>query len=101
MIENNVAPVVAVVAGDAVCSLSTEEFLKRADESCRNPEDPHSSPVIPNGYNRIAEWQCKTYGTTREQLAMCAVLMSAQASQHPLSLNYKKKPLTLEQVLGR
>ncbi len=60
MIENNIAEVVAVVAGDAVSSLSTEEFLKRADESCRNPEDPHSSPVIPNGYNRIAEWQCKT-----------------------------------------
>lgn len=44
----------AVVAGDAVSSLSTEEFLRRADESCRNPDDPNSSPVIPNGYNRIA-----------------------------------------------
>jgi hypothetical protein len=61
MIESNVAEVVAVVAGDAVSSLSTEEFLRRADESCKNPDDPlQRTPVIPNGYNRVAEWQCKT-----------------------------------------
>ncbi len=35
MIETGVAEVVAVVAGDAVSSLSTDEFLRRADESCK------------------------------------------------------------------
>ncbi len=56
--------------------------------------------MIPSGYNRIAEWQARTYGATREQFAMCAVLMSEQARHHPDSLNFEKTPLTLEQVLS-
>ncbi len=67
----------------------------------QNPDDPlQVSPVIPTGYNRIAKWQARTYGVTREQLAMCAVLMSEQARHHPESLNYQKTSLTLEQVLA-
>jgi acetyl-CoA acetyltransferase len=39
-----------------------------------------------------------TYGTTREQLAMCSVLMSRQAARHPDALT--RTPHTLEQVLS-
>jgi acetyl-CoA acetyltransferase len=101
MVETGVADVAVVVAGDAVSSLSTDEFLRRADAACKNPDDPQeASPVIPCGYNRVAEWQARTYGVTREQLAMCAVLMSEQAHHHPASLNYGKTPVTLQQVLA-
>lgn len=38
-----------------------------------------------------------TYGVTREQLAMCSVVMSRQAQRHPYALS--KKSHTLKQVL--
>lgn len=88
---------VAVVAGDAVSSLPTEEFLKRADAGCYDPEGNLPSPVIPNGYDRIAQWAIDSRAVTREQLAMTSVLMSMQAVKHPYALT--KRPYTLEDVL--
>ena len=37
MIRSEHCQVVAVVAGDAVSSLPTAEFLERADQGCRDP----------------------------------------------------------------
>eukprot|EP01027_Heterolobosea_sp_BB2_P020672 GEZU01029524.1.p1 GENE.GEZU01029524.1~~GEZU01029524.1.p1 ORF type:complete len:457 (+),score=119.88 GEZU01029524.1:38-1372(+) len=98
MIRMGWCDVVAVVAGDAVSSLSKEEFLRRADQTCSDPEHELPSPVIPHGYDRIAQWQMKTYGVTREQLAMCSVMMSMQAAKNPRAMT--KKPYTLEEVLA-
>lgn len=47
MIEQEHCQAVAVVAGDAVSSLSTEEFLRRADAGVGSSSLP--SPVIPHG----------------------------------------------------
>jgi acetyl-CoA acetyltransferase len=93
LIQRDVCDVVAVVAGDAVSSLSREEFLRRADQSCRDPAGALPSPVIPNGYDRVARWQMETYGVTREQLAMCSVLMSRQAIHHPLAITRRARTL--------
>ena len=98
-------------------SLPTEEFLRRADQGCAAPDGSLPSPVIPHGYDRVAQWHMDTYGcklvlratmcesnrniyraVTREQLAMTAVLMSRQAVKHPAALT--KRPLSLEEVLG-
>lgn len=98
LIHHGWCEVVAVVAGDAVSTLSREEFLRRADQTCRDPEGELPSPVIPHGYDRVAQWQMKTYGTTREQLALCSVLMSRMAARHPDSLC--RTPHTLEGVLS-
>jgi len=98
MIKMDWCETVAVVAGDAVSSLSKEEFLRRADQTCQDPEGELLSPVIPHGYDRIAQWQMNTYGLKREQLAMCSVLMSMQAARHPYA--FTKKPWTLDEVLG-
>ncbi|HQK20247.1 MAG TPA: thiolase family protein, partial [Polyangiaceae bacterium] len=97
MIEHQACQVVAVVAGDAVSSLPKEEFLRRADQTCRDPEGELKSPVIVHAYDRVARWQMDTYGITREQLAMCSVLMSRQAHRHPLALT--RTPHALAQVL--
>jgi acetyl-CoA acetyltransferase len=97
MIERQGCEVVAVVAGDAVSSLSREEFLSRADQTCRDPDGELPSPVIVHAYDRVARWQMDTYGVTREQLAMCSVLMSRQSWRHPLALT--RTPHTLDQVL--
>ncbi len=48
-----------VVAGAAVSSLDTAEFLARADQGF-NRESGLASPCIPHGYNRVAEWQMET-----------------------------------------
>jgi len=97
MIKNEHCEVVAVVAGDSVSSLNTEEFLKRADQGCRDPDGNLQSPVIPHGYDRIAAWQMETYGVTREQLAMVSVLMSRQAVRHPYAMT--KSAHTLHNIL--
>jgi acetyl-CoA acetyltransferase len=68
-----------------------------ADQSCRDPNGQLESPVIPHGYDRVAQWQMKAYGVTREQLAMCSVLMSRQAVRHPAAMC--KKTRTLDEVL--
>ena len=76
---------------------NSDLFLERADQGCRDPEGKLPSPVIPHGYDRIAKYQMKKYGVTRDQLAMCSVLMSQQAVLHPYSLT--KKERTLNEVL--
>ncbi|PJE51076.1 MAG: hypothetical protein COV29_02265 [Candidatus Yanofskybacteria bacterium CG10_big_fil_rev_8_21_14_0_10_36_16] len=92
---------VAVVAGDKVGSLSGRELVLKANSKINHPlypKDDPSLPVIPILYNSIAQWHMDSYGTTREQLAMVAVLMSIQASRHPNALN--RKVLTLDEALS-
>ncbi len=96
MIEFETREAVCVVAGDAVSSLGSEEFLRRADAGIGSSDLP--SPVIPNGYSRITEWHMRKYGLTREQLAKVSVLMSHQASRHPDA--YGEKRHTLDEVLN-
>lgn len=98
MVERGWCEVAVVVAGDAVASMGSEEFLRRADRSCRDPEGELPSPAIPHGYDRVAQWQIATHEITREQLAMCSVLMSRQASRHPAALC--RAPYSLEDVLA-
>lgn len=95
MIKMEWAETVAVVASDAVLSLSGREFGRRADDSVAGSELPH--PAIPHGYDAVAQWQMKTYGVTREQLAMVPVIMSHFAARHPGALC--QKPYTLQEVL--
>ena len=89
---------VAVVAGDAVASLDSAEFLRRADATCQPPDLSLPSPAIPAGYDRVAQWQMESGRVSREQLAMCSALMSRQASRHPLALT--REPRTLAQILA-
>jgi acetyl-CoA acetyltransferase len=99
LIERGVCDVVAVVAGDAVGSMPAREFLSRADRACGDPEQVGlPSPCIVHAYDRVARWQMESCGVTREQLAMCAVLMSHQAARHPLAL--AGAPRTLDEVLA-
>eukprot|EP00667_Euglena_gracilis_P011599 EG_transcript_11869 len=90
--------VAAIVAGDAVGSLPLAEFHRLADEPFQSPTRPLPSPVIPNGYDRVAQWAIASGQVRREQLAMCSVLMSAAAVRHPLG--QAKRVLTLPQVLA-
>ncbi|SPR00028.1 unnamed protein product (mitochondrion) [Plasmodiophora brassicae] len=80
LIETEGRHAVAVVAGDAVSSLSREEFLKRADQSCQDPNGSLPSPVIPHGYDRIAQWQTRTHpvALTRRPHTLDDVLSSPQ-----------------------
>ncbi|KAI8815696.1 thiolase-like protein [Fimicolochytrium jonesii] len=98
MIMYEGADLVAVVAGDAVKNLTGEEFLKRADQTCNHPAAELPSPVIPSGYDRIAQYQMKNFGITREQLAASSALMSIMASRHPSALT--RKPRTIEEILS-
>jgi hypothetical protein len=45
---------IAILAGDAITSLSPQEFASRAEAGFS--ESSLESPCIPNGYNKIAEW---------------------------------------------
>lgn len=76
---------VAVVAGDAVGSMRTRDFLAKAD-GIGSAAAGVPSPYIPHAYDRIAQWQMRTHGVRREELAMCASLMSLQGSRHPQAL---------------
>mmetsp|Transcript_12384 Transcript_12384/g.24082 ORF Transcript_12384/g.24082 Transcript_12384/m.24082 type:complete len:409 (+) Transcript_12384:159-1385(+) len=95
MIEAENCQAVAVVAGDSVHSLSTEEFLRRADAGIGSERLP--SPSIPHGYGLITDWHAKTYGVTREQFAKVACLMSHQASKHPKAITRRR--YSLQEVL--
>ncbi|CAJ1359025.1 unnamed protein product, partial [Effrenium voratum] len=97
MVKAERCQAVAVVAGDAVSSLATADFLARADQGCRDPQGLLPSPCIPNGYDQVARWQMGR-SVSREQLAMVSVLMSRQAQRHPLALT--KRPHSLEDVLS-
>ena len=88
---------VAIVAGDAVASMSTEDFLRDADAGCSDPQEARAGPAIPTGYNRVAEWMIDQGRVTRRQLAMVSVLMSRQASRHPYALT--RTPHSLDKVL--
>lgn len=45
------------------------------------------TPAVPAGYDQVARWHMQRYGTTREQLAMAACLMSLAGSRHPDALS--------------
>ncbi|EKF37363.1 3-ketoacyl-CoA thiolase, putative [Trypanosoma cruzi marinkellei] len=86
---------VAVVASDAVLTLSSSAFAERADASVEGGD--LEKPCIPNGYDRYAQWYMKRYGLKREQLAMVPVLMSSMAARHPDAMC--RKPYKLDEVL--
>lgn len=69
-IEHQGRQAVAIVAGDTVASPPLQDFLARADGSCSGSSSSAQapSPVIPNLYDRVAQWHMQQYGTTREQL---------------------------------
>ncbi|CAD7930417.1 unnamed protein product [Amoebophrya sp. A25] len=107
MIEHENCDVVAVVAGDTVGSLSSDDFLQRADASCQNLESPLPSPVIPNGYDLYTSFMLNddvsSRGTgrdttvlTRDQLRLVPVLESWHSSRLPEALMDRR--LTLEEV---
>jgi hypothetical protein len=59
-----------VLAGDNISSISTAEFLKRADNIGHNVKDNDlPSPLIPNAYNRIAEWHISQVTNSNVSLA--------------------------------
>ena len=86
LIKNHGYSLVAIVAGDAVASMSTENFLTKANIGCGDPSRESRGPVIPEGYNSVAEWYIRKGSVTRHQLAMVSVLMSRQAVRHPYAL---------------
>jgi len=110
LIESRQCSAVAVVAGDAVSSLPPTQFLERANGSMHTPSDVRDTnghavemadlaePIIPHGYAHCARAHMQVHGLTREQLAMVAVLMSAQASYHPFAL--QRTPYDLNDVLS-
>ncbi|CAL1146217.1 unnamed protein product [Cladocopium goreaui] len=97
MVKEERCHAVAVVAGDAVSSLETPEFLRRADQGCQDPGNSLPSPCIPHGYDQVAQWLLKQGGISREQLAMVSVLMSRQAARHPNALT--RRAHSLDEVL--
>lgn len=98
MIVNQGYDLIAVLAGDSVSSMSTLEFLARADAGCADPGGSLSSPVIPHGYDRVARWAIDQGAVTREQLAMVPCIMSYNASKHPRALN--NTVYSLDEVLS-
>jgi acetyl-CoA acetyltransferase len=85
---------VAVAGADAVSSLPTPEFLRRADEGFIGEE----SPAIPRCYDRIAQWHIAEGRVTRSQLAAACALLSQQAARHPDALT--RTSISLEQVMA-
>ena len=76
----------------------------RADKGCKNSDDPNEkSPIIPFGYDLYARYQLNKYSKNsllkREHFAMVPVLMSYFGVKHPLSLMYKKKAHSLQDVM--
>mmetsp|Transcript_42932 Transcript_42932/g.96486 ORF Transcript_42932/g.96486 Transcript_42932/m.96486 type:complete len:437 (+) Transcript_42932:19-1329(+) len=117
MIQNGWADTIAILASDAVLSLDSKEFERRASGAVSGGKQKDSStaqkeggdaqkegekkrrgPLIPLGYDRVAQWQMSKYGVTREQLAMVPVLMSHMAARHPDAAC--KQPFALEEVLA-
>ena len=109
MIKYEGCSLVAVVAGDSIASLPSNEFLKKANASlsCSMNTNNETKPLIPLGYNRVAEWMVDSGNVTREQLAMVSVLMNRQASLSSLKYdeinnfdpsNYLNKVLSSQKV---
>lgn len=100
LIKSGQCNVIAILAGDAIGSMKSSDFLAAADSSCMIHDSNLSdlnSPVIPNGYNKVAEWYMNKGKVSREQLGMVSVLMSINAVNHPYALT--KKVRKLEEVL--
>ena len=98
LIRHTGCDVIAIVAGDAVASMNTKDFLAKADSGCNGEDFPLPSPVIPNGYDRVAAWAITDGKIKREHLAMVSVLMSRNAVKHPMAVT--KKAYSLEAVLN-
>ena len=93
--------VVAVIAADAVGSMTGKQFLNKADDiffklrdELKLPKDYVISPAIPHGYDRITEHQLLSSSSssalTRDQLRMTVCLESFHAGLHPESLQSQK-----------
>lgn len=82
---------VALVAADLVGSMSTEEFLQKANGSFHKMDEQVPSPAIPHGYDKLTKYQMDTFGVTRDQLRMAVCLESLHAGIHPDSLFRKKE----------
>jgi len=82
---------VAVVGGDVVGSMQTNDFLSRLGNNS-------GSPAIPSKYDDFARWHMDTFGTTREELASVPVFMSMQAAKNPDAMS--KGQVTLTGVLN-
>lgn len=52
--------------------------LCQSNPTSPSPSSAGSTPVIPGGYNKVAEHYVQQKMVTREQLAMVSVLMSRQ-----------------------
>jgi acetyl-CoA acetyltransferase len=105
MIQSEGLECVAVVAADAVGSMSSEEFLLKADDvffklghTLGNAEGSVKSPAIPHGYDCITQYQMQRYNLKRTQLQMAVSLESFHASLHPRSLQSQKSNIQLDQV---
>jgi hypothetical protein len=87
-IEHEGRQAVAIVAGDTVASPPLQDFLARADGSCSSSGSSAQvpSPVIPNLYDRVAQWHMQQYGTTREQLVSAGYAGTAQLQAAQVSL---------------
>ena len=105
MIEKEHINKIAIIGGDCVSSMSTKEFLLKADTGCKNIDNKNEkSPVIPHGYDIYAQYQLNKYGKNnllkREHYAMVPCLMSHYGIKHPSSLMYNKNPYSLNDVLN-
>ncbi|KAG7350674.1 thiolase [Nitzschia inconspicua] len=105
MIQAEGLECVAVVAADAVGSMSSETFLSKADDiffklgkTLGQPEGSVKSPAIPHGYDRITQLQMKNYDLKRIQLQMAVSLESYHASLHPDSLQSQKSNAAFDPV---
>lgn len=89
MIQHEGLECVAIVAADCVGSMTSAEFLNRADRVFAK-HGGLPSPAIPHGYDRVTDYQMKTFGLTRDQLRMVVSLESFHAGFHRQSLFYKR-----------
>lgn len=101
--------VVAVIAADAVGSMTGKQFLNKADDiffklrdELKLPKDSVISPAIPHGYDRITEHQLlpSSSSLTRDQLRMTVCLESFHAGLHPESLQSQKAANNNKQSLS-
>jgi acetyl-CoA acetyltransferase len=96
MIKNEMLDCVAVVAADSVGSMSSHDFLDKADNiflklaAMSQPPQKVKSPAIPHGYDKITQYQMKEFGLKRDQLRMAVCLESFHAGMHKKSLYYQK-----------
>lgn len=85
MIRYEGLDVVAVASGDVVGSMSSKEFLAKA-ETTSGDRGVLESPAIVHGYDKVMRYQCENFDLTRTQARMVVALESFHASQQPDSL---------------